>query len=186
MESNPRTDAFTRAFRKILAAIQGVGLRAAVIGPLARQAWGTKDDPDAIDLLIPEIGPSRDALAGAARGEGFQETPDPELIRYRYVDTRSGTAVDVRLQQASTPLLQQLHGRAQTAEVLQTGAPLAGCEDLILLLAASPDPAHHSAIVELLRCTAGRMDPAYLKAEAEKAGTFDRVKSAWQEAKRQQ
>jgi hypothetical protein len=44
------------------------------------------------------------------------------------------------------------------------------------------DPA---ALTELLRHNAGRIDGAYLKKEAEAAGTFDRIKSAWQAAKAQ-
>jgi hypothetical protein len=38
--------------------------------------------------------------------------------------------------------------------------------------------------VELLRANAGRIDPAYLKKEAEAAGTFNQLKLAWQEARK--
>ena len=56
---------------------------------------------------------------------------------------------------------------------------LATCEDLILLAT------ERAVIVELLRGNAGRVDGAYLKLEAEKAGVFDQIKLAWQEAKQQ-
>jgi hypothetical protein len=59
--------------------------------------------------------------------------------------------------------------------------PRATVDDLILLGVASDD---HAGVVELLRTNAGRIDAGYLKKEAEAAGTFDRLKSAWQEARK--
>ena len=43
--------------------------------------------------------------------------------------------------------------------------------------------ADRQILVDLLRHNAGRIDGAYLKKEAEAAGTFNEIKLAWQQAK---
>jgi hypothetical protein len=171
-------EALRKALSKILAAIEGTGHRAVAIGAAARRAWGAAQEPDGIELLTSPGAVQRDALLGAARGEGFRQDPQGPL-RLVYDDSRAGTTVTVDLLEAETPFHARIVERAQPGVVLQTPMKVATCEDLILL---SADPA---VLVDLLRMNAGRIDGAYLRHEAEAAGTFDRLKSAWQAAKAQ-
>jgi hypothetical protein len=167
-----------KTLRKITAALQGVGHPPVVIGDLARAAWGSKRDPAAIQLLVPSGEANRDAILSAARGEGLQQEPGGPL-RFKFVDAKLGGAADVELVEAATPFQKQVIGRAQRAPVLAMTLPLASCDDTILLAIDDRD-----AVIELLRTNAGRIDAGYLKKEAEAAGTFDRLKSAWQEARK--
>jgi hypothetical protein len=191
MDANPHSEILRRTLRKLLAALQGLGRKPVVIGALAHQAWGAKLEPKAIDLLIPAGVEHREAIFSAARGEGLQQPPDhpilslPEtvMLRVQYTDPKLAATAEAGLLEAATPFLKQVHGRAQPGGVLDVQVTLATCEDLILLRAGSDLPADRASVVELLRCTAGRMDAQYLRQEAEKAGAFDKLKSAWKEAK---
>lgn len=182
MDDSPQIEALRRTLRKLSAALHGVGRRAVAIGPVAWQAYGVACETPAIDLLIPPGEQHRPMICGAARGEGLQEAPgEPGLLRFRYTDAKLGATGEATLREASTPLLLKTHERAQDGVVLRERLALAACEDLILLLAASGDD--EPVMIELLRRTAGRMDAPYLKAEAEKAGLLDKVKSVWQKAR---
>jgi hypothetical protein len=118
----------------------------------------------------------RDSLLSAARGEGFQTSPDSPL-RLRYTDAKLGATATVDITEKTTPFHGQVITRAQPGDVLSVGMLVATCEDLILL------GADRAVLVELLRHNAGRIDGAYLKREAEAAGVFDQVKLAWQQAR---
>jgi hypothetical protein len=180
MTPPPSADLLLKALRKITAALQGVGHPPVVIGDLARHAWGSTRDPESIQLLVPSGEAHRDAILGAARGEGLQHEPGPAPLRLKYADPKLGGAVDVDLVEAATPFQKQVIGRAQRAPVLQMTLPLATCDDVILLGLASD----REGVIELLRGNAGRIDAGYLKKEAEAAGTFDLLKGAWQEARK--
>ena len=171
-------DAVLKALRKITAAVEGMGHKAVAIGAIARQSWGSKREPEGVELLVSSGEAQRDAILGAARGEGLQQSPESPL-RLRYTDAKLGATVNVELVEAATPFQKQVIARAQRGNVIATQMPVATCEDLILMAT------DRAVIVELLRGNAGRIDGAYLKSEAEAAGVFDQVKSAWQEAKRQ-
>src|SRR5688572_10344795 len=180
MNTSPSPDVLLKALRKITAALQGVGHPPVVIGDLARQAWGSKRDATSIKLLVPSGEAERGAILGAARGEGLQQEPGPAPLRLKYADAKLGGEVGVDLLEASTPFLKQVIGRAQRGPVLQMTLPVASCDDVILLGVDSD----RDGVIELLRANAGRIDAAYLKKEAEAAGTFYRLKSAWQEARK--
>ena len=173
-------DLLLKALRKIVAALQGLGHPPVVIGDLARQAWGSKREPGSILLLVPSGETHRDAIRSAARGEGLQQE-SPTGLKFKYTDAKLGGTADIELVEAATPFQKQVIGRAQRDGVLEMTLPLATCDDVILLGIASDD---RESVVELLRANAGRIDAAYLKKEAEAAGTFDRLKSAWQEARK--
>lgn len=183
MGGNPQSEALRRALAKITAALLGVGRKPVVIGALAHQAWGAKPEPKNIELLVPPGEEHREAIRSAARGEGFQEALNPGTLRFRFTDAKFSATTEADVVEAATPFLKQVHGRAQPGVILDMQLPLATCEDLILLRAGSDHPADRASVVELLRCTAGRMDAQYLKQEAEKAGAFDKLKVAWLEAK---
>lgn len=170
-----------KALRKIVAALQGVGHPPVVIGDLARQAWGSKREPASILLLAPSGEAHRDAIRGAARGEGLQQESASGPLKFKFTDPKLGGTADIEVVEASTPFQKQVISRAQRDGVLEMTLPLATCDDVILLGIASGD---QESVIELLRANAGRIDPAYLKREAETAGTFDRLKSAWQEARK--
>jgi hypothetical protein len=180
MNTSPTPDVLLKSLRKITAALQGVGHPPVAIGDLAQSAWGASRQPRSVQLMVPSGEAHRDAILSAARGEGIQQEPGAGPLKLKYTDAKSGGSAGIDLLEASTPFHKQVMGRAQPAEVLQVYMPLASVDDVILLSIYS-DPA---AVVELLRANAGRIDPAYLKKEAEAAGTFNQLKLAWQEARK--
>src|SRR5688572_83139 len=184
MNTSPSPDVLLKALRKITAALQGVGHPPVVIGDLARQAWGSKRAPSAVHLLVPSGEAERGSILSAARGEGLQQEPGASPLRLTYSDPKSGGSAGVDLVEAATPFQKQVIGRAQRGDVLQMSLPVASVDDVILLGVATDRPEDRDAVIELLRANAGRIDAGYLKKEAEAAGTFDRLKSAWQEARK--
>jgi hypothetical protein len=176
----PSPDLLRLTLRRILAALQGLKHNAVLIGALGRQAWGCAAPASGVEILTPSGESHRPAIFSAARGEGLQQVPDQPL-RLRLTDAKLGGSADVDLVEAATPFHKQVISRAQERGVFGLPVPVASCEDLILLCAATD----RAAVVELLRRNAARIDAAYLKREAEAAGNFGAVKSAWQEAKQQ-
>ena len=185
MTETDATPVLQAALRKISAAIEGLGHKSVAIGDMAHQVWGSKRPVGTVDLLVSSNESQRESLLGAARGEGLTNAPGGSPLGFRYTDRRLGGNVGVELQEASTPFLKQVITRAQRGIALQSQMMVATVEDLILLRAGSADPDHRASVVELLRWNAGRLDAAYVKKEAEAAGIFDKLKSAWQEAKQQ-
>jgi hypothetical protein len=175
-----------RALNKVTAALSGLRFKYAAIGAAAHHAWGSKREVAGVELLA-AIGDKGDTLLGAARGEGLQPAEGPAgALRFRYTDARLGSAATtVEILDTSTPFLQRVLARAQPGNVLQVPMPLATLEDVILLRTTSDVPDHRESVIELLRGHAARIDGAYLKKEAEAAGSFDKLKSIWQEAKKQ-
>jgi len=185
MDAAPSPEVLSKALRKVLAAIEGSGFKAVAIGGIAHQAWGSKKAADKVELLLSTGEDKRETILGAARGEGLQQAPGGGPLNLRYNDAKLGGSGAVDLVEGTTPYLKQVIARAQPSAVLQVQIRVATCEDLILLRAGSPDPADRALVIELLRGAAGRIDAPYLKKEAEAAGVFDKLKSAWQEAKAQ-
>lgn len=185
MTDTDATPVLQAALRKISAAIEGLGHKSVAIGDMAHQVWGSKRPVQTVDLLVSSSEAQRESLLGAARGEGLTNAPGGAPLSFRYTDRRLGGNVAVDLVEASTPYLKQVITRAQRGIALASQMQVATCEDLILLRSASVDPAQRASVVELLRWNAGRIDAPYLKKEAEAAGIFDKLKSAWQEAKQQ-
>lgn len=181
MSAAPSADLLLKTLRKITAALQGVGHKPVAIGDLAQRAWGSKREPRGVQLLLQTGEEHRGAILSAARGEGLQQEPGPAPLRLKYTDPKVGGTAGIDLVEASTPFHKQVVGRAQPGDVLQVYMPLATVDDVILLSVASGD---REAVVELLKSNAGRIDAGYLKKEAEAAGTFDQLKSAWQEARK--
>jgi hypothetical protein len=185
METPPSPEVLTKALRKVLAAIEGTGFKAAAVGEIGHQAWGSKRAARRIELVISSAADQRETVLGAARGEGLQPAPGGQPLNIQYTDAKVGGTAAVDLIEAATPYLKQVLARAQPGSVLQVNTRVATCEDLILLRAGSTVPADIESVVELLRGTAGKIDGAYLKKEAEAAGVFDRLKATWQLAKQQ-
>jgi len=181
MSAPPSADLLLKTLRKITAALQGVGHKPVAIGDLAQRAWGSKREPRGVQLLMESGEAQRGAILSAARGEGLQQEPGPSPLTLKYTDAKLGGSAGIDIFEATTPFHKQVIGRAQPGDVLQVYMPLATVDDLILLGVASDD---REGVVELLRTNAGRIDAGYLKKEAEAAGTFDRLKSAWQEARK--
>jgi hypothetical protein len=174
-----------KALNKILAAVEGMGHKAVAIGAIAHRAWGSKREPQGLELLISSGEAQRESILGAARGEGLQHPPGEGPLRLSYTDAKLGGTATIDLTEAATPFQKQVFSRAQRGPILQSQMLVATCDDLILLRAGSALPADRDSIIELLRMNAGRIDAPYLKKEAEAAGVFDKLKSAWQEAKQQ-
>ena len=183
MENPPSPELVGKALRKIMAAVEGVGQKAVALGAIARKAWGAAREPQDVELMIQGGDEARERVLSAARGEGLRQNSPASPLSLTYADAKLAGAVAVELLAASTPFHQRLCARAQRGIALQVQMLVASCEDLILLSAAKP--AGEAEVVELLRHNAGRIDAAYVKKEAEAQGIFDRVKSAWAEAKRQ-
>jgi len=184
MNTPPTSDVLLKTLRKITAALQGVGHKPVAIGDLAQRAWRSKREARGVQLLVATGEAHRGAILSAARGEGIQQEPGPGPLSLKFTDAKSGGSAGIDLLEASTPFHNQVIGRAQQGDVLQVYMPLATVDDVILLGVASPHPEERGVVVELLRANAGRIDAGYLKKEAEAAGTFDKLKSAWQEARK--
>lgn len=172
-----------KALGKIMRAVQGTGFRAAILGDVAHQAWGGTLPVQRIEVLVYFEGPQRESVLGAARGEGLRQAPDDEPLHLELVDPTTGTTVPVDLLQAVSPTHKRILSRAQPVEIQRVSAKAAAPEDLILLRAASDHPGHPESLVDLFRAAINRIDAAYLKKEAEAAGTFEQVKAAWKQAK---
>ena len=185
MDAAIPAEVLLKALRKMVAAIEGMGHKSVAIGGLGHQHWGSKREAQRVDLLISSGEAQRESILGAARGEGLQQTPGGGPLSLRYTDAKLGATAGIELMEATTPFHKQVISRAQRGVVLQMSLPVATCEDLILLRAGSTLPADRESVIELLRGHAGRIDAPYLKREAEAAGLFDKLKSAWQEAKQQ-
>lgn len=185
METPVPPEVVLKALRKTVAAIEGVGHKPVAIGAIARQSWGAKREPQGVELLLPTGQEHRERILSAARGEGLQQAPGGSPLSLRYTDAKLGGSAGVELVEAATQLHKRVLERAQRGPALQVQMLVATCEDLILLGAASPLPADREGVVELLRRNAGRIDAPYLKREAEAGGIFDKLKSAWQQAKAQ-
>jgi hypothetical protein len=169
-------EVMSKALRKVTSAAGGLGFKAVAIGAIAHQAWGAKREAPGLDVLISSGPEQRESLLSAARGEGFQQSPDHPL-RLRYTDAKLAATVTVDITETTTPFHSQVIVRAQRADILSLQMLVATCEDLVLL------GADRAVLVELLRNNAGRIDGAYLKREAEVAGVFNEVKLAWQQAR---
>jgi hypothetical protein len=185
MNTPPSSELLSKALRKVLAAIQGTGFKAAAVGDIAHQAWGSLRPAQRLELLISSTDAQLEAVLSAARGEGLQAAPAGGPLNLQYTDAKAGGTAAVDLIAAATPFLKQVLTRAQPGDVLQVRVHVATCEDLILLRAASAQPAEVDRIAELLRGSAGKIDGAYLKKEAQAAGVFDLLKAAWQRAKQE-
>ncbi|MBI4564110.1 MAG: hypothetical protein HY716_05385 [Planctomycetes bacterium] len=191
MEAHIQDEVISKGLRRIVLALQGLGHPPVVIGALAHQAWGAKREPGGIELLISSGETQRDLIFSAARGEGLQQAaedpvralPEQVTLHLRYTHAKLGISVGLTLFETVTPSQKQMFSRAQRGLVHQMKLRVATCEDLILLLADSRVPADREIVVGLLRANAGGIDAQYLKREAEAARIFDKVKSAWQEAR---
>ncbi|HEV3028831.1 MAG TPA: hypothetical protein VG457_14730 [Planctomycetota bacterium] len=183
--ASPPPEVLAKGLRKVLAAIEGSGFKAAAIGDTAHQSWGSKAAAQRVELLISSTEAQRETVLGAARGEGLQQAPGGGPLQLQFTDAKVGKTAPVTLLEAATPYLKQVLTRAQPGAVFQVQVRVATCEDLILLRAGSSAPGDRDSVIELLRGTAGRIDGAYLKKEAEANGVFDQLKAAWQQAKQQ-
>jgi hypothetical protein len=183
--SPPPPEVLAKGLRKVLAAIEGSGFKAVAVGEIAHQSWGSKKAAERVELLISSAEAQRETVLGAARGEGLQQAPGGGPLQLQFTDAKVGKTAPVTLVEAATPYLKQVLTRAQPGAVFQVQVRVATCEDLILLRAGSASPADRESVIELLRGTAGRIDGAYLKKEAEANGVFGELKAAWQQAKQQ-
>jgi hypothetical protein len=183
MDAAPSLEAVAKALRKILAAVEGMGHKAVAVGAMADQAWGSRRAARRVELLLASGESQREAILGAARGEGLRQAPGGTPLNLEYADPKLGGSVPVDLMEAAGAFQRQIIARAQRAAVLQTPMLVATCEDLILLRAGSALPADRESVIELLKVAAARIDAPYLKREAEAAGTFGPLKAAWQEAR---
>jgi hypothetical protein len=185
--SPPLPDAISQALRRILAAINGCGLKSAVIGDVAHVSWGFTDQPVWSIELIAGIGEKQqETFLSAARGEGlFTASSSSGSVSLRYIDKKLGTTANVEVIFAVTPGYWEIINRAKPDFVLNTQVRVASCEDLIVLRAGSDETGHRDSVIHLLRTCANRIDPTYLKAIAKKLDVLDELKSAWQEAKKQ-
>src|SRR5262245_32451764 len=110
----------SKALRKIVAAIEGLGHKPVAVGAIAHQAWGSKRPAQGVELLISTGESHRESILGAARGEGLQQVPGGAPLSLRYADAKLGAAAGIDLVEAATPFQKQVLGRAQRGPVLQT------------------------------------------------------------------
>ena len=181
----PPEEAASRALRRILAAVEGTGFKAVVVGDAGFRAWGSRRPVRHLELLVPFEGPQRQTVLSAARGEGLRPAPDDEALHLEYPDAATGAVIPVDLIQAVSSSHKKILARAQQLEALGALVRAASVEDLILQRACSDRPGHAESVIELFRRHAERVDAAYLKQEADATGAFDRVKAAWKKSREQ-
>jgi len=166
------------AMKKIVAALKKLRLQAVAIGDAAHAALGCAKAPQSVDFLISTGEKQRLAILAAAQREGLAPTESPPgLLRLTY------KTATVRMLEATSPFHRLMLSRAEPGVVLGVRSFVASPEDLILMRAASDAPADRAAMIELMKVFAGKLDPDYLKTQAEAVGRFDKVRSAWQESK---
>src|SRR5258706_15693528 len=116
---DPSAEVVSKALRKVLAAIEGSGFKAVAIGAIAHQAWGSKKAPQGVDLLLSTGEAQREAILGAARGEGLQMVPGGGPLNLRFTDAKIGATATVDLVECATPFQKQVLTRAQPGVTLQ-------------------------------------------------------------------
>src|SRR5258708_38389670 len=77
-------EVMAKALRKLLAAVEGSGFKAAAIGEIAHQAWGSKTPASRVELLIAFQGPQRETILRAARGGGLPAVPGRGPLNLQY------------------------------------------------------------------------------------------------------
>lgn len=182
----PLQEVIGGALRKVLAALNGCGFPAAVIGDVAHLSWGYTDHPVwGIEIIVSIGDAQREAFLSAARGEGlYLSSSSSNSLSLRHIDKKLGTSANIELIEATTPLYREIIARAKPDFVLNSQVRVASCEDLIVLRTGSEEPGHRDSVIHLLRTCAARIDPNYLKAVAKKFDIMDELKSAWMEAKK--
>jgi len=175
------------ALRRTMAAIDGMGFKAALTGDAAYLSWGFTEHPAWSIELIAGVGEKeREPFLSALRGEGlFMSSGSSASVSLRYIDKKAGATADVEVIFAGTQGYWEIINRAKPDYVLNAQVRVASCEDLILLRCGSDAPGHRESVVHLLRTCAARIDPTYLKDMAQKFDLLDELKSAWKEAKKQ-
>lgn len=169
---------FSEAFNKLVAALKRVRQQAVAVGDAAHRALGSDRDVSALDFLTNTNQKQRQAIIAAAQKEGMTPGEDKEgQIRLNY------KGVPIRLVESASAFQRQVLARAVPGVVIGVRSLVATPEDLILMRAASDSPGHRESVVALMKIHAGKLDPDYLKAQAEAAGIFDRIKALWREAK---
>lgn len=166
--------ALAEALKKFLTVLQKVRYQAVVIGDAAFRAYGAAREPRVLELLMATNEKQRAAILIAAKAQGFAalEAP-PNWLRFKTGDA------EIRILEATTPFHRTLMSRAMPEKVLGIWSLVATPEDLILHRVASELASDKESVIELFKLKADKLDPDYLKQQAETAGTFDRVKAAW-------
>lgn len=174
-----------KALRKILAAVEGSGFKAIVVGDLAHQSWASQLPVRNIELLVSSGEAQRETIIGAARGEGLQQRPGGGPLSLQYSEPKLTKRVAaIEIIEATTPFHRGVFALARRDLVAQAHAQVAGVEDLIVLRAGSTQPGDREYVVDLLVRCINRIDPGYLKKAASTAGVLDPLKSVWEEAKK--
>lgn len=174
MDASPATEAMA----KIVAALKKIRVQAVAIGDAAFAAQGVKRAAQNVELLSAAGEKYRLALAAAAKVEGLAPSEAPAgTLRFIW------KSASVRILEASTPFHRLILSRAEPGVVLGTRSFVATPDDLILLRAGSEAQGDRESVIELMRIHAKKLDPGYLKERAESAGTFEKVKALWKEAK---
>jgi hypothetical protein len=185
IDKPPTPELLAEALNKILASVRRCNVKAAAVGELAFQIYGSKKAALRIELLISSGFSQRETVLGQARSEGFQQMPNRGPLNLRYTDAERGCAAPLDLIEATNPFQKQVLARSQPGTIFDIELPFATREDLVLLRVGSELPADRERVVELL-CDMQGMDSAYLKKEAMAAGLMDSFKEAWAQAKESQ
>jgi hypothetical protein len=184
IDKPPTPEVLADVLTKMLAVVQRCNVKAAVVGELAFQVYGSAKPALRLELMISSGFSQRETVLGAARAEGISQMPNRGPLNLRYADAERGCAAPVDIIEATNPFQKQVLSRAQPGSVFEIEVPFVSKEDLVLLRVGSELPADRERVVELLRNLQG-MDSAYIKKEAMAAGLMDAFKEAWAAAKEQ-
>jgi len=182
VDKPPTPEVLADVLNKMLAVVRRCNVKAAVIGEIAFQVYGSQKPAQRLELLISSGFSQRETVLGQARAEGLQQMPNKGPLNLRYPDAERGCAAPVDLVEATNPYQKQVLARAQPGTIFDIEVPFATREDLVLLRVGSETPGDQERVVELLKDMQG-MDSAYLKKEAMAAGLMDALKEAWVKAK---
>jgi len=182
-EMPPNKEVLEKALGKMIAIIESSGFKAAAIGDIAHHAWGSKKEPQRIELLVSCTPSQRETILTAAKAEGFQPAPNGRPLHLRYPDVELNGTAPIEMMETANPYLKQVLTRSQTGLVYDLEMQVASCDDLILMRVTSESASDRESILELMCGSLAYFDSAYLKREAEAAGIITELKAAWVQAK---
>lgn len=156
--------ALSRALLAAVDALEGLGLRYAIVGGLAVGAWGVSRSTRDADLYAELPSNRRAELRRALEAAGFHvPAMDEELRTYGVFRSRTADGIFVDMFDAVGPLGGQLLGRRRQIEVFGKTLWVTAPEELFLLKAFSERARDFEDLVSLASNPRLKLDLGYIK-----------------------
>lgn len=183
-------DLLLDAVRQILAALQSLGVPAALMGGLASALWGHVRATRDVDLLIAigSEGPEALVEALAAHGMVLKCQPpvmrlgDLRLIQLLCEPPGGHLAVQVDLLFADTDYHREALRRRLPAQMAELSLSVLTCEDLILHKLLAGRIIDRADVVALLQTNRRSLDLGYLRRWSEVIHRSTELSEAWSDA----